>query len=228
MRVVKRTTPAITDDEVREAILKLLYDKWKNPSGMSSAKPKINEIKKALKQKGIDRKQVIRNLQYLIDTGWVKEIVTTSTFRTTKGNLVNSPSSAYMIGSQGIDYFEGRSKFEKKEGMAGIKIENVSGVVTIGDHNYIRQEFMPLFKLLDDLDNRIRLTDQLDDKEKVDYSAEVKTIQSQLAKPNPDKGILARSWGALKGVATLGGLTNAANLVKSEIEKAIGSLPPPT
>ena len=225
--MVKRTSPSYTDDQVKEAILKLLYEKWKNPTAMDSAKPKINEIKRALKKIGIERAQVIRNLQYLIDTGWVKEIVKTSTFRT-GSRLVNAESTSYMIGSQGIEYFEGRSIFEKKEGTAGIRIENVSGVVTIGDHNIIRQEFVPLFKLLDDFDNRIRMTDQLTDDQKLDYSSDVKTIQTQLSKPNPDRDIIGKAWGALKGIATFGSLATVAEKVKTGIEQAIGSLPPPS
>jgi hypothetical protein len=226
--VRKRTTPALTEDDVRQAILRFLYDKWKNPSGMRSAKPKIKEIRKALKEEGIDHRQVIRNLQYMVDTGWVKEIVTTSTFRTKKGNLVNSPSTSFMIGSQGIEYFEGRSRFEKKEGAAGIRIGNVSGVVVIGDNNIIRQEFERLFKSLDELDGKIRMTDQLSDGQKLEYSSEVKTIQSQLSKSNPDKGILSRAWNKIKEIAPIASLANVIERIGSEIGQSLGNLPPPS
>jgi len=226
--VVKRTTTTFTEDDVREVILRFLYNKWKNPSGMSSAKPKINEIKKALKQKGIDHKQVIRNLQYLIDTGWVKEIVKTSTFRTPKGNLVNSESVSYMIGSQGIEHFDARSKFGKREAAAGIRIENVPGVVVIGNNNVVRQEFSNLFKSLDELNDKIKLTSELTDEQKVEYSYDVRTIQDQLAKPSPDKGILNKAWGALKFVGTIGSVANVWEKVRTGLEQAFGSIPPPT
>lgn len=220
--MVKTPATQFTDEQVRELILKFLYDKWKNPTGMNSAKKKISEIRSALKQKGLAQKEVIRNLQYLIETGWVKEIVEESRFyRGT--SVIPTKSVSYMITSHGIEYFDGASKFPKKGSMAGIRIENVSGVVNIGDNNYIRTESVQLFKSLDELDNRIRMTDQLTDEDKLSYRAEVKTIQSQLSKSNPDKGIIARSWGALKGIATIGSMVSIIEKVRPGIEQIIGS-----
>jgi hypothetical protein len=48
------------------------------------------------------------------------------------------------------------------------------------------------------------MTNELNDEKKLEYSAEVKTIQDQLAKPFPDKGIVSKAWGALKFVGTIG------------------------
>jgi hypothetical protein len=70
-------------------------------------------------------------------------------------------------------------------------------------------EFVPLFKSLDDLKNRIGITDELDDETKLDYQAEVKTIQSQLSKPNPGRNILSKSWDRLKGLVPIASLAIA-------------------
>ena len=34
--------------------------------------------------------------------------------------------------------------------------------------------------------------------------ADIETIQSQLAKPQPNKNILSAAWTAIKGIATIG------------------------
>jgi hypothetical protein len=225
--VVKRPTTTYTDDQAKEAVLSYLHQKWKNALGMKSSKPQINEIRTAMKAKGLEQKQVRRNLQYLIDTGWVQQEVKTSAFHTGK-RMVTSERVSYMISSQGIDYFEGRSKFEKREGLAGIRIENVSGIVIIGNNNYARQEYVHLFKTLEELDNKIRLTDQLTDEQKLDYSADLKTIQSQLAKANPDKGIIAKLWGGVKGLASIGSFAGFVEKAQTALEQVFGSLTLPT
>ena len=225
--MVKRTTPAYTEDQVKEAILAFLHEKWKNAAGVKSSKPQISEIREALKEKGMEQKEVRRNLQYLIDTNWVKQEVRPSTFHTGK-RMVSTDTVSYMISSQGIDYFEGRSKFEKREGLAGIRIENVSGVVIIGNNNYVRQEYQHLFKSLDELDSKIRMTDELGDEKKLDYSSDVHTIQSQLSKANPDKGIISRAWNKIKEIAPIVGLANVVRQVGEEIVQQIGNLPPPS
>jgi hypothetical protein len=92
--VVKQTSPTFTEDDAREAILKLLYDRWKNPRGIDSSKVKISEIKSSLKQKGIDAKVAIRNLQYLVETNWVKRNV--KEFRVNTGRF-SIPSQSSPI-----------------------------------------------------------------------------------------------------------------------------------
>ena len=66
-------TEFTSDDDVRSAILDYLWKAWKNPRGMDSHKLKISLITSDLKEKGIEKKYVIRNLHYLIETGWVIE-----------------------------------------------------------------------------------------------------------------------------------------------------------
>jgi hypothetical protein len=87
--------------------------------------------------------------------------------------------------------------------------------VVVGDQNVVRQDFAGLFRMLDDFDNKIRLTNELTDDQKLEYLSDVKTIQDQLTKSNPDKGIISKSWGALKGIATLGSLMNVADRVRT-------------
>jgi hypothetical protein len=220
--VVKRPPPqSYTDDQVKDAILKYLHEKRTNPRGLDSAKVGIMELRKELKQKGIEQKEVIRNLLYLIEARWVREEVEENQIWTGKRTFVQK-SKSFIITNQGMELFDEKSRFHRPDGLAGINIQNVTGVVNLGDNNIIRNEAVNLYKTLEELDNRIRMTDQLKDEEKLNYRAEVKTMQSQLSKPNPDKDILRKSWDALKGIATIGSLGNVIDKVGSALEQAIG------
>jgi len=217
----KKAKVQVSEDEIRIAILGYLYNAWKNPRGMESHKLKISKITSDLKKKGIEKKYVVRNLVYLIETGWAIEEVKQSQFFTGKMRIPTEKKS-YRISKDGIDFFEGSSKFQKVNKMTGINITNVQGVVSIGNNNYIRNEFVPLFESLDDLGRQIRLSNELKDQEKMNFQAEVDTIQSQLKKEKPDKGIIKTAWNALKdNLPTVSGLVVLMEQVKPLIEGLI-------
>lgn len=217
----KKTKFVPSEDEVRHDILSYLYDAYKNPRGMDSHKLKISKIRSDMKKKGIEGKHVIRNLNYLIETGWAIEEVKESKFFTGKMS-VPTEQKTYRISKDGIDHFEEPSKFQKSDKLTGINITNVQGVVAIGNDNYIRNEFAELFKSLDELDREIRMTNELSDEEKVSYQAEINTIQSQLRKPKPDNNILKASWGVLKGLTTISSIAGSVEKILPIIQKLIG------
>ncbi|MCX6776995.1 MAG: hypothetical protein NTY73_03450 [Candidatus Micrarchaeota archaeon] len=209
------------DDKIKEEILRYLYERWRTPKSIDGSKAKVSEIQKSMKSCGINREETNRNLSYLVDNGWVKEDVKQSQFRKGKFSYPTE-SRTFRISTSGIELFHGKSKFQKLEGITGINIQNVSGVVNIGDGNYIRNEFVSIFRSLDELDGKIRITDQLNDADKLSYRAEVKTIQSQLSKPNPDKGIISKSWSVLEKLATISSIADLIIKVKPVIMKLIG------
>lgn len=203
-----KTAEEFSDDYAREAILQFLYENWKKPKGMDSAKQQISDIRKALKERGIPGGQVIRNLQYLIDYKWVKEIIKETQFP--QGNRVgHGESKSYMITNQGIDFFEGDNRFAKKDGIIGINIENISGVKIVGNNNIVNSEFVSLFHSLDELKNKISLTNELSEEDKLLHQADVNTIQSQLSKPDPDKNIVSKAWERIKVIGTIASLSSS-------------------
>lgn len=192
-----------SDDSVRDTILKCLYDSWKNPRGMKSFKLKISDVYSNLKKQGIGRKYVIRNMLYLIETGWVIEEIKESQFQKGSMKYVNE-SRTYRISKDGIDLFEGDSKFQKSNNLTGINMSNIqNSIIVLGNHNYVRQEYGEIAKTLTEFGSRIRMSSELSDDEKADYQSEIETIKSQLGKSNPSKSIIQKSWDALKDVATL-------------------------
>ena len=135
-----------SDDEVRTAILEYLWKAWKNPRGMDSHKLKISQITSDLKIKGIEKRYVIRNLQYLIETGWVIEDIKESQFYTAKRSIPTEKKT-YRVSKDGIDYFEGSSKFQKSNRLAGVNISDIrNSIIVLGDNNFVRDEYRELFE----------------------------------------------------------------------------------
>jgi hypothetical protein len=208
-----------SDDDVREAILSYLYAAWKNPRGMNSHKLKISQITSDLKKKGLERKYVIRNLHYLLETGWAIEDVKETQYHTEKMRI-HTEKKTYRISKDGIDYFAGSSKFQKSNRFAGISFSDIqNSVIILGDNNIVRNEYKELSEALDTLGRHIRISSELPSEEKIIYQADIDTIKAQLMKPKPDRDIVKKAWGALKGVATINGvasfITKVAPLVAS-------------
>ena len=145
---------------------------------------------------------------YLIETKWVIEEVKEVSFYTGKRNIPTEKRT-YSISKDGIDFFEGYSKFQKSNKLAGINIDNVkNSVIVLGNNNIVRNEYKELSEYLEKFGNQIRINGELSDDEKIDYQSEIETIKSQLAKSKPDKGIIQRSWNTLKAVSTINGVAD--------------------
>ena len=210
-----------SDDDVRTAILEYLWKAWKNPRGMDSHKLKISQITSDLKVKGIEKKYVIRNLQYLIETGWVIEEIKESQFYTAKRSIPTEKKT-YRVSKDGIDYFEGSSKFQKSNRLTGINISDIrNSIIVMGDNNVIRNEYRELFESLDNLGRHIRINSEISDEEKINYQADIESIKAQLIKPKPDRDIVGKAWSALKAVATINGIIGFYTTVAPVIQHLI-------
>lgn len=210
----KKEEPQISEDEVRTTILKYFYDAYKNPRGISSYKLKLKKIYSDLKKKGIERKNVARTMIYFLESGWIIEEIKEIPYLTVKGE-----SKTYRISKDGINFFDEPSKFQKNNSLAGINMSNIeNSVIVFGDNNFIRNEHKDLAESLGKLGNQIRISSELSDDDKMDYQAEINTLKAQLAKSNPNKGIIQKSWESLKTVSTLGGVVSFYMKVKPLIE----------
>jgi hypothetical protein len=172
---------------------------------MSSYKIPVSTATSDLKKLRIERKDALRAMIYLLETQWLKKETEESQYYTGKQTVTNK-KDFYKISSDGIDYFEGLSKFRRENKLAGVNITNLQGIVSIGDNNYIQNQYSDLFRLLDGMGKQLRISQELDDQEKITYQAEIDTIKAQLVKPKPDREIVGKAWGALKAVATIGGV----------------------
>lgn len=198
-----------SNTDIRRIMLQYFYDRNKNATsarGKKGSAVKISDIKKELKAShGLTQQEVQSNLTYLISQGWVEEERVDKAFTPPGGRtVVPSTTSFYKITAAGIDKIEGPGEFTMPK-FHGIKIEATGqNIITLGDGNQINAKFNELGAALVDLREAITKSD-ISEERKLELVADIDTIQSQLAKPTPDKSIIAAAWEAVKGAATIEG-----------------------
>jgi hypothetical protein len=111
------------NDEIRRQILRYFYDRNANATsrmGKKGSAVKISDARRELKEQyGLKQQQVMSNLTYLIDNGWIKTVDIQKTV-IVKGGTIPQTTTFYEIASKGIDKIEGGSQFEPKDRYSGI------------------------------------------------------------------------------------------------------------
>ena len=200
-----------SNNEVRQILLQYFYDRNGSATsarGKRGSAVKISEVKKELRtSQGLSQVEVQSNLTYLISQGWVEEQRIEKSFTTPRGAEVPSTTSYYQITAAGIDKIEGEGEFTMPK-FHGIKIEATGqNIITLGDGNQINAQFSDLGTALVDPRNAIARS-SAPEAQKLSLVADIDTVQSQLAKPTPNKGIVAAAWEAIKGAAAIDGCVN--------------------
>lgn len=189
-------------------MLHYFYERNRNATsarGKKGSAVKISDVKRELKaEDGLTQQEVQSNLTYLISQGWVEEEKIEKSFTTDRGTAIPASTSYYKITAAGIDKIEGEGEFTMPK-FHGIKIEATGqNIITLGDGNKIDARFSELGTELANL--RTAITDSgADEAQKLTLVADIETIQSQLAKPSPNKSIVAAAWETAKGAATING-----------------------
>lgn len=212
----KTVQPRKPNNEIRQLILDYFYSRFSNGTSLRGKKGtsvRISDLKAAMKQKdGLTPQEVVSNLTYLLDQGWIKTDTVTKQFTTPRGTLVPSSTDFYVITSAGVDRIEGKGEFTMPK-FHGINIQATGrNIITVGDGNQVNADFGDLSKALSDLRDSL-LKSKAAESDKLNYVAEIETIQSQLAKPAPNKGILKAAWAGLEGLSTFEGCTAAVQRV---------------
>ncbi len=189
-------------DAVRDAILRHLYDLHRRARGPKGVGSKIRELQSAMKKLGISQAQLNSNLDYLLQKGWVREVVTSHTFRTPGGTIRESKTSTYKISDIGIDKLEGASTYRRDERMGGVNVTNINGVTVIGDGNVVNTEFAELTRVLDELQRVVTQSTALSNEQRLNVLADVQTLQSQLSKPKPNRSVIKAVWSGIEKVVT--------------------------
>ena len=195
-------------DTARKAILRFLYDVHEKARSRKSNRAPMSELKQELKKLGFKEQDIVSELDYLIEAGWVKVETEEYEFTTPKGFVRKQVKEYYKISDAGINYFEGPSEFQRvKKSISGIKVTNIQGVTVIGDSNLVvNTQYLDLFRRLSALSEVVRTSDQLTDEEKLNYIKDMDTIKDQLAKSLPDKNIIRLVWEKLEPLATVSGI----------------------
>jgi hypothetical protein len=173
--------------------------------GKKGSAVKISDVKAELKaQHGLTQQEVQSNLTYLISQGWVEEKQVEKQVRARGGTVIPSVTRYYQISAAGIDKIEGPSEFTMPK-FHGINIQATGqNIITLGDGNQVNAKFQDLAQGLLDLREAITKSDALE-ADKMSLVADIDTIQSQLAKPQPNRSIIGAAWKAVEGAAAISG-----------------------
>lgn len=208
-------------DKIRQQILKYFYDRNTNATskyGKKGSSVKISIAKKELKALcDLTQQQVMSNLTYLIDKGWINISNIEKTVHTKAGTI---PSSVtwYEISASGIDKIDGESEFQLNSRYAGININaNGSNIVTLGDGNFVNAQYVELNKELETIKKAIAQLENINDGEKLDLVVDIESIRDQLAKPQPNKTIINHLWSGIEKVLTAAGLVELVHKIVPQI-----------
>jgi hypothetical protein len=198
-----------SNDEIREMILKLFYEVHKKASSPKRMRLKISEFKTSFKGFGIKSSDLLNNLDYLVQTGFIVKEEDIRQITTSKGAFA-SKTVYYKASDRTMDYFNGISKFQKVDkSISRVDVTNIHGVTNIvsGDSNVIiNSQYVDLYKNLDLLSDVILKSDSVENEDKLNYIGEINTIKAQLGKTNPDKSIIKQAWQKLQPLATVAGI----------------------
>ena len=196
------------NDAVRDQILRHLHTVHRSARGPKSVSLGIRDLQKALRAGGFKQQQVNSNLDYLIQKGWVVQVVEPRSFRTARGTTQSSQKITYKISDIGIDRLETASSYQRDVAFSHINVTNIAGVTVVGSGNIVSMAHTDLGNLLSGLERAVGESAELEEEQRLNALADLSTIQSQLSKPQPDVGIIRRAWSAAEKTVT------AANLVE--------------
>jgi len=213
------------NDQIRQQILKYFYDRNANATsryGKKGSAVRISDARRDLKEKyGLTQTQVMSNLTYLIDRGWIKTFDIEKTVQV-KGGTIPSTVTWYEIAAPGIEKIEGESEFQPKERYAGINITATgSNIITLGDGNIVNAEFSELHNELSNLKRAIAESEVLPESQKLDLSVDIESIKDQLAKQQPNKTIIGHLWQGIERIVTGAGLIDLIGRIKPLIESLL-------
>lgn len=139
-------------------------------------------IDKVKKRHSMTQKDVTSNLDFLVQVGWVREVVKERSITIKTGMELSQEQVKYKISDIGINHLEAGTLFKNMTKSQNINITNVHGVKIIGDGNVVNNEYTELSRLLDLLEKEIEMSGKLGDAQKLDASGDVSTTRTQIAK----------------------------------------------
>lgn len=206
----KKSAPRTqSEDELRQIILQYFYDrnaKATSARGKEGYAVNISDVRKELKAShGLKQQEVVRNLNYLMSQGWIEEEQVHKSVPLPSGTIIPQATSYYKITAAGIDKIEGDSEFTMDK-FKGIRIEATGqNIITVGDGNQVNARYEDLASELVALKESIRQSEELSEAAKLDAVADIDTIESQLAKTTPNKGVIQGAWDTIKELDQVAG-----------------------
>ena len=213
----KATLPVRTNNEIRTIILQYFYDRNKGATSARGKKGysiKIMDIRKELKKDhDLSQQEILSNLNYLLSQGWVEEDKVEKSVPLPTGTVIPQSTSFFKITAAGIDKIEGPGDFTMDK-FKGIKIEATGqNIITVGDGNQVNAKYSDAAGALVDLKQALLQSTSITESQKLDVVADIDSIQSQLAKANPNRNVIQGAWEAVKKLETVLGLADKVGKV---------------
>ena len=102
-----------------------------------------------------------------------------------------------------------------------IHATSAENIITIGDGNQIEARFKDVGEALANLADTIKASEKLDDAAKLDLVADINSMQDQLAKKEPNKGVLRSLWTAVETAAKAAGIVEAVTKVTDFLQSLL-------
>lgn len=199
------------EDEKRDNILRFLYERHKKARGIQKIPIGIRDLQSEMKKRHkMSQPDVASNLDYLIQVGWVRDVVKERMFKTHGGMEVSSEQVKYKISDIGINHLEAGTTFKKPQAASQVNITNIKGVTILGDGNIVNAEFTDLSRALAELDEKIAAARELTDEQKLDAGGDLATIRVQIGKKQPDRSMIRSAWQSLKFLVDVASVADAA------------------
>ncbi|RLG54351.1 MAG: hypothetical protein DRN95_08770 [Candidatus Hydrothermarchaeota archaeon] len=206
---MKTQHPEVSDREIRDAIMKVLYRQHRDARGRTGLylgfKQLESKVKQLMSPKKLKRQDIQHNLDYLVQGGWIAE-EEQKTYIKNLGKMGAKP--VYKISAEGIRLMEpNATKFMPiSSPYSGINIQAIGSVISIGSHNLLSNnpKIEAIIPKLDELDRLIKLSQELSETDKLNLINDLESLKYQTAKSEPDKDIIRKIlnniWGTFKNI----------------------------
>ncbi|MFQ5505878.1 MAG: hypothetical protein ACE5F1_13940 [Planctomycetota bacterium] len=196
-----------SNTEIRSIVLRYFYDRnaaATSARGKKGYAVKISDVRKELKASaGLSQQEVMGNLNYLLSQGWVEEDKVEKSVPLPSGTVIPNTTSYYKITAAGIDKIEATGQ----------------NIITVGDGNQIDAQYQDVAGALVDLKQALLQCTSITETQKLVAIADIDSIQSQLAKSSPSRGVIQGAWEAVKKLDLVVGLAD-------KVAKVAGMLAP--
>lgn len=198
--------------------MRCLYEIHTSSKSANSIAKGTNDLYGAIRSKHEYKQNLIsHHLDYLIQKGWVTEEVLTSTF-TKDGVSIPQTKKRYKISYIGIEKYEDGSVFHHIKNDSSFNISSINSVIVVGNGNIVNANYSELSQKLTDLHSSILKSSSLSEEQKLNALADLATIQNQLSKTKPERGIIKSAWETLKGIATISGAVSLCEQIGKLIQ----------
>ncbi len=147
-----------------------------------------------------------RNLDYLIQNSFI--VKETEPYTGAKGVRLAKEREFYRISSKAIDFLEGESMFSVGSSLQGLVVAGDHNIVQVGVNLFAHEAYRDLQTALESLLHGVILTEDLSSKQKFRAIADIRAIQAQLLKPEPERTLINKLKVGIGWLAKYAGLSN--------------------